>query len=113
MIDAVSLALNTVNRWEIPLRTVSLCSGICMSELWLYFQDKKQCPNDRVLVIADTVRTLDAFAKSAQPIPVAWKRAEKIKELVDRHRAGALRIAVTDEGEVIEGDIVMADLIGD
>jgi hypothetical protein len=33
MIDAVSLALNTVNRWEIPLRTVSLCTGISMSEL--------------------------------------------------------------------------------
>jgi hypothetical protein len=112
MIDAVSLALKTVNRWEIPLRTVSECTGYPISELWLYFQDKKQCPNDRALVIAETVRTLDAFAKSAQPIPVAWKRSGKIKELVDKFRAGDLRIAVTDVGEVVEGDFVMGDLIG-
>jgi hypothetical protein len=109
-IDAVSLALATVDKWGIPLRVVSECTGIGLSELWLYFQQKKPCPNDRALVIADTVRTLDAFANSVQPIPVSWK-ARKIKGLVDKFRAGELRIVVTDVGEVVEGNFVLGDLV--
>jgi hypothetical protein len=109
MIDAVSLALNTVNRWEIPLRTVSECTGYPLSEIWAYFQDKKVCPRERALVIAENVRMLDAFANSIAPIPISWK-SPKVKGLVDRFRAGELQITIVDGCEVLEGNYTVGDV---
>jgi hypothetical protein len=114
MLDALTLALDKIDKWEIPLRTLSLCTGISASELSVFFTKKRPAPRDRVLLIAETVTILDNLAKAAQPIPVAWKRSEKIKELVDKHRDGSLTIAVVDGTEVVQGDgVTMGDLIGE
>jgi hypothetical protein len=112
MLDALTLALDKIDKWEIPLRTLSLCTGISASELSTFFTNKKPAGRDRVLLIAETVAILDSLAKAAQPIPVAWKRSEKIKELVDKYRAGVLKVAIVDGTEVVQGDdITMGDLI--
>jgi hypothetical protein len=109
MIDVITTAFNTINRQEIPLRVVSELTGFPISELWLYFQDKKVCPRERALVIADNVRMLDAFAKSIAPIPISWK-SPKVKSLVNRFRAGELKITIEDGHEVLEGEYTVGDV---
>ena len=109
MIDLITTAFNTINRHEIPLRVVSECTGYPISELWLYFQDKKDCGRERALVIADNVRMLDSFANSISPIPISWKNP-RIKNLVTRFRAGELKITIEDGHEVLAGSYTIGDL---
>jgi hypothetical protein len=109
LIDAIQQSLEIINRWEIPLRTVSESSGVPISELWAYFQRKKSCPNDRALHIADTTRALDAFARTVSPIPVAWKKP--LKQIIQKFNTGELRIVVTEGGEEVDGKLTVGDLV--
>jgi hypothetical protein len=109
MIDVITTAFSTINRQEIPLRVVAELTGYPLSEIWAYFQDKKVCPRERAIAIGESVRMLDAFANSIAPIPISWK-SPKIRSLVDRFRAGELKITVVDGCEVLEGSYTVGDV---
>jgi hypothetical protein len=97
MIDAFSVAEQQIAMMKVPLSTIAVLTGISATELSAIFLRQRPCTHDKELKIAAAARALKQLSDEIAPIPVDFRRGGTLREVLERIRAGSLKVVVTQE----------------
>jgi hypothetical protein len=95
MIDAVTQANEQIAKLRIPLHTIATLTGIPLSEVSRILSRKIES-TARVLKIAAAIRDLRKLAEIAAPLPLDFKKSDRLKVVIGQIERGEMRVVVTD-----------------
>ena len=92
-------------RDDLQISTAALgeISGIHRNRLSHYFSGTAQIPKAEIVQLEKIFNELDELVRLADPFPVAFQNAAKIKDLLARLRAGELNDKIKKEKQNAEG----------
>lgn len=82
------------HRDDLGISTAALgeIANIHRNRLSLYLNGTAQIPNHEIIRLEKTFQELDELVRLADPFPVSFENALKIKDLLVRLRAGDLKV---------------------
>jgi hypothetical protein len=87
---ALNQELHRMRRDILAVSTAALgeLSGISRNRLSLYFSGTSQLHNTEILKLEDLFKDLEQIVSAADPFPVSFQDVSRIKDLIQRLRAG-------------------------
>ncbi len=87
---ALNQELHRMRRDILAVSTAALgeLSGISRNRLSLYFSGTSQLHNTEILKLEDLFKDLELIVSAADPFPVSFQDVSRIKDLIQRLRAG-------------------------
>lgn len=111
MIDHFSQAVHKINELRVPISTLAQLCGISGTELSALFNRQKPCNAEKEEKLWQTAQALDRLVKAVHPLPLDWRRALLIREILDEMAEGDLRPVMVRPGTNLTDEIPEIEIL--
>jgi len=98
-LDIVTILKRELPALNLPASTVASLAGISPSKLTSYLNGVGRCGHDHDIKLRAAWSGLKKFLEYAGPIPVDFRRVDKLRESIQAMAEGRLKIVVIHEPE--------------
>jgi hypothetical protein len=93
-LDILTTVADRMSRYKIPASLVASLADISGGRLSTFLNGQTSLPNDLALRLNQVTNSLVQLVESARPLPLDFKRANTLREVLSRIQSGELQVII-------------------
>jgi hypothetical protein len=93
-LDIINVLRKELPEFGCPATTVSALAGISSGKLSSYMNGVNRCPNEHDRRLRETWAALKKLIHHAEPLPIDYRKVDKLRQSLDAFESGALQIVI-------------------